>query len=256
MKVVILAGGKASTIEDGTVGVPKPMATIGEKPILWHIMKNYSTYGINDFIICGGYKVNMIKDYFADYYLYQSDITVNLQTNEIQIHKKKTENWNVTIKDTGLHSATGDRLAAVKNYIDDDEFIVTYGDVLSNIDVQQLMSEYHKQKPDAMAVVAKPTGRSHLLSIDEDMNLLGKQSANEIGNNIWTSAGTFVFNRKVFDYLQPGDELEGACLQKMELDKKVRAYKHHDFYMAIETFKQKTEAEQLWKDAKAPWKVW
>ncbi len=256
MKVIILAGGKASTIEDGTMGIPKPMATIGEKPILWHIMKNYSAYGINDFIICGGYKVNMIKDYFADYYLYQSDVTVNLQTNEIEIHKKKTENWNVTIKDTGLHTATGERLSAVKNYIDEDEFLVTYGDVLSNVDIQQLINEYHKQNADGMAVVAKPTGRSHLLSIDSDMNLMGKQSQNEIGNNIWSSGGTFIFNRKVFDYIYEGDELEDACMQRMEQAGQVKAFKHHDFYMAIDTYKKKTEAERLWNEGRAPWKVW
>ncbi len=256
MKLIILAGGKASTIEDGTAGVPKPMATIGEKPILWHIMKNYSAYGIKDFIICGGYKVNMIKDYFADYYLYQSDITVDLQTNQIEIHKKKTENWNVTIKDTGLHAFTGERLLLVKNYIDEDEFMVTYGDVLSNIDIQQFINEFHKQKVDGMAVVAKPTGRSHLLSIDSDMNLLGKQSENEMGNDIWASAGTFIFNRKVFDYIQNGDDLEDVCMQRMEQAKQVKAYKHRDFYMAIETFKQKMEAEKMWKESSAPWKVW
>lgn len=256
MKVIILAGGKASTIEDGTTGVPKPMATIGEKPILWHIMKNYSAYGITDFIICGGYKVNMIKDYFADFYLYQSDITVNLQTNQIEIHKKKTENWNVTIKDTGLHTSTGDRLSLVKNYIDEDEFLVTYGDVLTNIDVQQFINEYYKQNVEGMAVVAKPTGRSHLLSIDSNMDLLGKQSPNEMGNNIWTSAGTFIFNRKVFDYIQSGDDLEGICMERMEQARQVKAYKHHDFYMAIDTFKKKVEAETLWKENRAPWKVW
>jgi glucose-1-phosphate cytidylyltransferase len=256
MKVIILAGGKASTIEDGTQGIPKPMATIGEKPILWHIMKNYSAYGIEDFIICGGYKVNLIKDYFADYYLYQSDITIDLETNKIDIHKKKTENWNVTIKDTGLKTATGERLNQIRQYLDDEEFIVTYGDVLSDIDIHQLVKEYRKQGTNGMAVVAKPTGRNHLLSIDDDMNLLGRQSHNEFGNDIWTSAGTFVFNRKVFDYIEGNEDLEEVCLKRMEEAKQIRVYKHHGFYMPIETYKQKTQAEALWKESKAPWKVW
>lgn len=256
MKVVVLAGGNASTIEGGTNNVPKPMATIGEKPILWHIMKNYSVYGCNEFIICGGYKVNMIKDYFADYYLYESDITIDLQTNQIEIHKKKTEDWKVTIKDTGVQSATGSRLAQIKKYISDDDFIVTYGDVLSNLDIQQFISEYKKQNVSGMAVVAKPSGRSHLLSIDSEMTVLGKQSANEMGNNIWTSAGTYIFNRKVFDYIQGDEDLEEVCLRRMERDRQIKAYKHHDFYMPIETYKQKMEAENLWQQQQAPWKVW
>lgn len=254
MKVVIFAGGKASTIEDGTVGIPKPMATIGEKPILWHIMKNYSAYGINEFIICGGYKVNMIKDYFADYYLYQSDITIDLQSNKIDIHKMRTEDWKVTIKDTGLDTPTGERLEKIKDYLNDNEFIVTYGDVLSNVDIQKLIDTYHKNDAIGMAVVAKPTGRSHLLSIDEEQNLLGKQSVSD--NNAWTSAGTFIFNKRVFDYINETDDLEEDVLRKMELDKQVKVYKHDDYYMALETFKKKTEAENLWRAQKAPWKVW
>lgn len=256
MKAVIFAGGKASTIEDGIQGVPKPMALIGEKPILWHIMKNYSSYGIHDFIICGGYKVNMIKDYFADYYLYQSDVTIDLVSNQITIHKKRTENWTVTVKDTGLHTATGGRLAKVRECIGTEDFLVSYGDVLSNIDFRQMIDYYHAQNTIGMAAVTKPIGRSRLLSIDESQNLTGRQEVDGNENDMWTSAGIFLFHPKVFAFINGDEDLEEVCLKRLEAAKQIKVYKHKGYFTALETHKQKIQAQNLWDGGCAPWKVW
>ena len=167
MQVVILAGGQRSTISNEQEGIPKPMAEIGGKPMLWHIMKSFSAYGLNEFIICGGYKVDMIKEYFMDYYIYQSDITVDLKTNTVEIHRNRTEDWKVTVVDTGLYSSTGQRVARIKEYIDGDTFIVASGDCLFDIDVNRMIAYHGEQGKTATMAVARPTGRNEALDIDE-----------------------------------------------------------------------------------------
>ena len=175
MRIVILAGGMQSTVVDESEGLPKPMATIGDKPILWHIMKNFATQGFYDFIICGGYKVNLIKEYFMDYYIYQSDITVDLETNSVEIHKKKTENWNVTVVDTGINTAPGARVKQVREYIGEEDFIVVHGDCLSDIKISELIDTHNKQQRVATLAVARPTGRSEVLPIHSDGLLMADQ---------------------------------------------------------------------------------
>lgn len=256
MKVVILAGGQQSAISDNREGVPKPMAEIAEKPILWHIMKQYSHYGFQEFIICGGYKVNMIKDYFTDYYIYQSDITVDLAENTITIHKKVTEDWKVTVVDTGLYASTGQRVSRIRNFIEEDDFIVTYGDCLSDIDVRKLYHTYQRMEKMALMAVAKPAGRSRILPIDEAGNI---EYSNNITNNeanAWANANTFILNRKIFDYLQGNYDLEDELIPRLSNRNEITTYKHPGFWRAVETYRDKSDMEGLWNAGIAPWKVW
>lgn len=256
MKAVILAGGQQSTISDNREGIPKPMAEVGGKPLLWHVMKQFSKYGVSDFIICGGYKVNMIKDFFKDYYIYQSDITVDLLENAVTIHKKVTENWAVTVADTGLFSSTGQRISQVRQYIKDESFIVTYGDCLSNINLEELYKAYQDGNKLAIMAVARPAGRNHIIPIDK----YGKPNyqINEPLQNedAWVNANTFVFNRKIFDFLQGNYDLEAELLPRLSEKNEIMVYKHPSFWRAVETYRDKSEMEGLWNAGIAPWKVW
>lgn len=255
MKIVILAGGQQSTISDNQEGIPKPMAEIGEKPLLWHIMKQYASFGFYEFIICGGYKVNLIKDYFTDYYIYQSDITVDLAENTIMIHKKVTEDWKVTVVDTGRYATTGQRVSMIRKYIDDDEFIVTYGDCLSNIDITQMYNAYKSSKRIAMMAVARPAGRNKILPVDEAGKIkYGEQQDCII--NAWANANTYIFKRKVFDYLQGNYNLEDELVPRLAEQEEIVSYKHTGFWRAVETYRDKSDMESLWNAGMAPWKVW
>lgn len=200
MKAVILAGGTRSTISNEQQGIPKPMVEIGGKPLLWHIMKSFSAYGISEFIVCGGYKVDLIKEYFMDFYIYQSDITVDLQNNTVQIHKNRTEDWKVTVVDTGLYSATGLRVARIENYIEDDIFFVTNGDCLSDIDIRDMLAYHEKQGKRATMAVARPTGRNEALRIADDGCVMGNKDG-ERESRAWTNACMYVLNRDIFRVL-------------------------------------------------------
>ncbi len=252
MKVVILAGGRRSTISNEQEGIPKPMAEIGGKPLLWHIMKIFSAYGLNDFIICGGYKVNMIKEYFMDYYIYQSDITVDLQTNKIEIHKNRTENWKVTVVDTGLYSSTGQRVARVQEYIDEDEFIVTHGDCLFDIDVKKMVAYYKKQGRIATVAVARPTGRNEALDIDPD-GKIRKIQQNAATNEAWVNAGLYVLDRKAFNALQGNYSLEDLLTDHLSEKGELITYKHNGFWATVETYRDMVNMENLWNAGMAPW---
>lgn len=252
MKVVILAGGQRSTISNEQEGIPKPMAEIGGKPMLWHIMKSFSAYGLNEFIICGGYKVDMIKEYFMDYYIYQSDITVDLQTNTIQIHKNRTEDWKVTVVDTGLYSATGQRVAQIQEYIDEEDFVVSYGDCLSDIDVQKMI-EYHKaQGKLATMAVARPTGRNEALEIDV-AGQVRKAQQNGAENRAWTNACLYVLNKKVFDFLQGNYNLEQLLTDNLAEKGQLISYKHYGFWTPVETYRDRVNMENMWNAGVAPW---
>lgn len=252
MKVVILAGGQKSTISNEQVGIPKPMVEIGGKPMLWHIMKSFSAYGLNEFIICGGYKVDMIKEYFMDYYIYQSDITVDLQTNTIQIHKNRTEDWKVTVVDTGIQTSTGQRVSQIKEYVDDDTFLVTYGDCLSDINVKEMI-EYHQQhgKKVTMAV-AKPTGRNEALEIDSDGKLIEKQKGQR-ENQVWTNACLYALEPAVFDILTGDYNLEKMLAAGFAGQGELITYKHSGFWAPVETYRDRVNMEKLWNAGIAPW---
>lgn len=254
--MIILAGGSKSTISEDREGIPKPMVEIGEKPLLWHIMKQYSHFGFDDFLICGGYKVNMIKNYFRDYYIYQSDITVDLATNQVDIHKKVTESWQVTVADTGVFASTGQRVSQAEKYIKDDMFLVTYGDCLSDINVEELVKFAIKNDKLATMAVANPTGRNQVLPIEEN-GLLGNVNVSlESENRAWTNACTYVFKKDVFHYLNGNYELDKRLVPVLSEIGEIAVYKHQGFWCPVETRRDKVDLETRWTANIAPWKVW
>ena len=251
MKAVILAGGTQSTISNEYEGIPKPMVEVGGRPLLWHIMQNFSRHGIHDFIICGGYKIDVIKQYFTDYYIYESDITVDLQTNSIQIHKKRTENWNVSVIDTGLHSTPGKRISLIEKYIEDDTFLVSYGDCLSNINITELFKVHKSHGKCVTFTMAKPIGRNKLLFINSNGELQFEETVEE--NNAWINADCFVFNKEVFRYVNGDFDLEEQFLIMLSKAEQLGTYYHQGYWRAMETRRDLLSAETLWKKKQAPW---
>lgn len=254
MKVAILAGGMQSTLNEEREGIPKPMIQIGGKPLLWHIMKHFSKYGLNEFIVCGGYHVDTIKEYFHDFYIYESDITVDLATNTIQIHKKKTEDWKVTVVDTGLFSSTGQRISMIQDFITEDLFMVTYGDCLSDMDLSALLKTHHREQRAATMAMAKPSGRSRLLPLDE--NGIIRYRGNETvppNDNAWINADCFVFNKSIFPYLQGNYALEKQLLVILSEKNDLAVYRHHGYWSAIETKRDLVDARNMWNAGIAPW---
>lgn len=256
MKVIILAGGFRSTISEEQEGIPKPMVEIGDKPLLWHIMKQYSHFGYQDFIVCAGYKINLIKDYFRDYYIYQSDITVDLATNQVEIHKKVTEDWRVTVADTGAFATTGQRVSQAEKYIDEEMFIVTYGDCLSDIDIKRLVDFAGENDKLVTMAVAHPAGRHKVLSIDRDDLLKDMNAAVEPDSNAWTNACTFVFKKEVFHYLNGNYELDKQLLPTLAEKNQAAVYRHEGFWCPVETKRDRIDLENSWNAGIAPWKVW
>lgn len=255
MKVVILAGGLPSTLTGYNDNIPKPMLEIGERPILWHIMKHFSMYGYNEFVICGGYKVSMIKEYFNNYYVYQSDIMVDLSNNCITILKNITEDWKVTVVDTGLEARTGLRIGRIQKYINEDEFIVTYGDCLSDIAVDKMIEYHYEKKKKVTVAVTKPTGRNIALNIDKSNNYRGINDNEGEEDGSWVNTGTYILNREVFLYLQEDKHLEEDMLQRMADENMVAAYKHKGFWTPVETQRDKQALEEMWCRNEAPWKT-
>ena len=255
MKAVILAGGLPSTITEEKEGIPKPMVEIGEKPIIWHIMKNLSHYGVNEFVICAGYKSEMIKNYFNDYYIYHSDITVDLKNNIIKIHKNVTEDWYVTIADTGLNSSTNERIRRVKPHIGNESFILVYGDCLSNIDISKMQETHKKNEVIATMAVARPTGRSQTINIDKN-GRLGTDYLQQKVTSAWANTGTYFFSKEIFNYLEENDSIERQPIQNLAKKQQVITYKHDGFWRPVETKRDKEDILQLWNEGLAPWKVW
>ena len=252
MKVVILAGGTRSTISNEQQGIPKPMVEIGGKPLLWHIMKSYSAHGFNEFVICGGYKVDLIKEYFMDFYIYQSDITVDLQANTIQVHKNRTEDWKVTVVDTGLYSATGHRVAQIQNYITEKTFIVTNGDCLSDINITDMIAYHEIQGKKATMAVARPTGRNEALQIAEDGRIV-RDANNTRESQAWTNACLYVLEKKVFGSLNGNYSLESLLTDNLAEDGQLITYKHNGFWTPVETSRDRVNMENLWNAGVAPW---
>ena len=257
MKVVLLAGGFGTRLSEETDVRPKPMLEIGGKPILWHIMKTYSEYGFNEFVILLGYKGYFIKEYFSNYFLHQSDVTIDLMSNKIEVHNNSSEPWKVTLLDTGLHSMTGGRIKRAQEFIGDEPFMLTYGDGVANIDIKKLV-EFHKTHGKSMTMTsAQPDGRFGALDIDKD-NQVKKFKEKPKGDGSWINAGYFVCEPKVFDYITQGDStvFEQAPLQDLAKDGEVYTYKHDDFWMPMDTLRDKHKLVKLWIDDQAPWKVW
>ncbi len=253
MKVVILAGGMQSTLNDEREGIPKPMIDIGGKPLLWHIMKQFSQYGFSEFVICGGYHVDKIKEYFQDFYIYESDITVDLASNTIEVHKNKTEDWKVTVVDTGLFASTGQRVSMIEKFIEEETFVVTYGDCLSDIDFTALLKTHDEESKTATLAMAKPSGRSRLLPINEDGHIEYSDYITPMNESAWINADCFVFNKKVFNYLQGNYDLEKQLFMTLSEKDELALYKHYGYWTAIETKRDLVTAENLWNAGMAPW---
>jgi len=257
MKVVILAGGFGTRISEESHLVPKPMINIGEKPILWHIMKYYSSYGYNDFIICCGYKQHVIKKFFADYYLQMSDVTFDFTSeNKVVVHNNNTEPWKVTLVDTGLNTMTGGRIKRVKDFIKDEIFMLTYGDGVSDININELV-EFHKSHGKVATITAiQPGGRFGILEIDNMENIKSfKEKSKEDGG--WINGGFMVLNSEIIDYIE-GDEtiFEIDPLENVAQEGQLKAFMHHGFWQCMDTLKDKQLLEKLWVSGQAPWKVW
>lgn len=257
MKVVILAGGLGTRISEESHLKPKPMIEIGERPILWHIMKIYSHYGFNDFIICLGYKGYSIKEYFAHYFLYESDVTFDFKfSNQQIIHNHCAEPWKVTLVDTGINTMTGGRVKRIQSYIGNETFMMTYGDGVADINIQRLV-DYHKNHGKYATVTsAQPGGRFGALSFGENNQVTGFQEKPK-GDGGWINAGFFVLEPQVFDYIAGDPTLwEREPLENLAGDRQLVAYLNPGFWQPMDTIRDKNLLEDLWKSDKAPWKVW
>ena len=256
MKVVILAGGYGTRISEETDIKPKPMIEIGGKPILWHIMKIYSTYGYNDFIICCGYKGYAIKDYFLNYYNHQNDFTIDLSNGDIEMHNRNSEPWKVTLVDTGINTLTGGRVKRVKEYIGDETFMLTYGDGVSDLNIDELVKYHKKNNKLATITSVQPPGRFGALNLDTNNNV-NKFIEKPAGDGAWINGGFFVLDSKVIDYITDDSTVwEQDPLKRLAAEGELSAYKHNGFWKPMDTLRDKLELENLWKSNEAPWKIW
>jgi glucose-1-phosphate cytidylyltransferase len=256
LKAVILAGGLGTRLSEETGVRPKPMVEIGGKPILWHIMKIYSYYGINDFVICLGYKGYMIKEYFMNYFLHQSNITINLKNNQIYHHDNNSEPWTVSLIDTGELTMTGSRIKKIQEYVDD-PFLLTYGDAVSDISIESLL-DFHKSHNGCVTMTAvRPDIRFGTAELGENNRIIQFREKSQ-GNNIqWVNGGFFVCNKKVFEYIPEGDDIsfEKEPLENLAKDGELFAYLHHDFWKCMDTLRDKNQLEELWK-YNPEWRIW
>lgn len=256
MKAVILAGGLGTRISEETHIKPKPMIEIGGKPILWHILKMYSAHGINEFIICCGYKGYIIKEYFANYFLHMSDVTFDMQENEMQVHQRNAEPWKVTLVDTGEDTLTGGRLKRVESYLKDEEaFCFTYGDGVSDVDISALVNFHQKHGKLATVTAVQPPGRYGALSLDNQLVKGFSEKPKGDGGKI--NGGFFVLSPECLKYVI-GDQSswEGAPLMQIASEGQLMAYEHEGFWQPMDTLREKNLLEDLWESGNAPWKVW
>ena len=256
MKVVILAGGLGTRLSEETSIKPKPMVEIGGKPILWHIMKIYSYYGLNDFIICCGYKGYVIKEYFKNYFLHQSDVSIDLKENQIKFHEKRSEPWKVTLVDTGDNSMTGGRIARIKKYLQDDEtFCLTYGDGVGNINISELI-KFHKSHGNLATLTATyPPGRFGSIEFEND--LIKRFQEKPKGDGAMINGGFFVLSTKVIDKIKSDSTIwEQEPLMELASEGELRAFKHYGFWQPMDTLRDKNKLEELWQNNKAAWKLW
>ena len=256
MKAVILAGGLGTRLSEETELKPKPMVEIGHNPILWHILKIYSAHGVNDFIICCGYKGYVIKEYFANYFLHMSDVTFCMKDNSMKIHQNNAEPWTVTLVDTGEKSMTGGRLKRVKDYLDEEDFCFTYGDGVGDIDITKLIEFHYSHGKLATLTATIPAGRYGALKFTDDGTVDTFQEKPD-GDGSWINGGFFVLNPKVIDRI--ADDLtiwEGQPLSSLASDGQLAAYNHTGFWQPMDTLREKNLLNDLWESGKAPWKVW
>ena len=257
MKAVILAGGLGTRISEETQVKPKPMVEIGGRPILWHILKLFSHHGINDFVICCGYKGYVIKEYFANYFLHMSDVTFDMASGDMQVHRQKAEPWKVTLVDTGDASNTGGRLKRVADHLDGERFCFTYGDGVANVDLTALIAFHRQQGLEATVTAVQPPGRYGSLDLDSSANQVQGFIEKPQGDGGWINGGYFVLEPSVLNRI-PGDACswENEALKDLAADKQLAAYRHHGFWQAMDTLRERNQLEELWQQHRAPWRVW
>jgi glucose-1-phosphate cytidylyltransferase len=257
MKTIILAGGYGTRLSEETDLRPKPMVEIGGRPILWHIMKMYSHWGFNEFVVLTGYKSHVIKDYFINYYTRYSDITVDMANNAVEVHRHRNEPWKVTMLYTGRDTMTGGRLLAAKDFLGGERFMLTYGDGVSDVNIPELLDFHIKSGKTATLTSIQPTGKFGALEIESDSRV-SSFLEKPAGDGAWINGGFFVMEPEVFDYLKDGDStvLEQAPLENLAKDGRLNAYKHTGFWKAMDTLKDKNDLTALWTQGKAPWALW
>ena len=255
VKAVILAGGLGTRISEETLIKPKPMVEIGGKPVLWHIMKIYTSYGINDFIICLGYKGYQIKEYFINYFHHTSDVTLDIQKNTIDIHQNNAEPWRITLVDTGENTMTGGRIKRIAPYLGQEDFCLTYGDGVSNVNITELIAFHKQHKRLATLTAIMPPARLGALEV-ENSNVIGFKEK-PYGGSGWASGGFFVLSPKVIDYIKDDATIwEREPLEQLTQEGQLSAYFHDDFWYAMDTLRDKNHLEELWASKNAPWKIW
>ena len=258
MKVVILAGGLGTRITEETGTRPKPMIEIGGKPILWHIMKIYSEYGFNEFVICLGYKGHMIKEYFINYFLYNSDITVELHNNQLDVHYTNTEYFKVTLVDTGITTNTAGRIKKIRKYVDGETFMLTYGDGVCNVNIQDLLNFHQKHQKLATLTAIRPPGRFGNIDADAE-GVISKFQEKPEDESRWINGGFFVLNTGIFKYLESdveNEQWEKKPLAEIAADNQLVAYKHSGYWKCMDAMRDKVELEEQWESGTAPWKIW
>jgi len=257
MKAVILAGGLGTRLSEETTLRPKPMVEIGGHPILWHIMKIYSAQGVNDFIICCGYKGYMIKEYFANYLLHVSDVTFDIREKRVDIHQNGADPWRVTLINTGEHSGTGGRLLYVRDYLDDETFFMTYGDGLSNVDLDKLLAFHRGQRTAATLTAVQPPGRYGAFKLTEDKTRIAHFREKPKGDGAWVNGGFFALEPAALDYVEhEGIFWEAEPLTRLAEDCQLSAYRHEGFWYAMDTLRDRNVLSQMWADGEAPWRIW
>ena len=257
MKAVILAGGYGTRISEESSVKPKPMVEIGGKPILWHIMKIYSSHGINEFIICCGYKAHMIKEYFANYYLHCSDVTFDLRNNEMQVHSNGAEPWRVTLVDTGDGTMTGGRLKRVRRFVGDETFCFTYGDGVTNVNISDVIDFHKNQGTLATLTAVQPPGRFGAFKLGANKNRIPSFKEKPEGDGAWVNSGFFVLEPGVMEYIDDDSiSWEKQPMERLAAEGKLAAFRHEGFWQPMDTLHDKNVLEDLWQNGQAPWKVW
>jgi glucose-1-phosphate cytidylyltransferase len=256
MKVVLLAGGLGTRLAEETDVRPKPMVEIGGMPILWHIMKIYSSYGYHDFVICLGYKGYLIKEYFANYFLHQSDVTISLKDNGVKVHTSQAESWNITLVDTGNETMTGGRIKRIQPHIGNEPFMITYGDGLSDVNIKNLVNFHHQHQKLCTVTTVQPSGRFGSLEMDANHSVVSFLEKPK-GDGAWINGGFFVCQPEVFAYLTNDKTVfEQEPMEKLAKNGNMMAFKHEGFWRPMDTLKDKNDLNALWNQHQAPWKIW